>query len=69
MPLLAYLGQMLEKGGEFAVRIFPEGWVLGWNPLKFTLLLCLSVFGKFLVNFTDIHISLSHTVHNNMEYL
>ena len=25
---LARLGQMLEKRGEFAIRIFPEGWVL-----------------------------------------
>ena len=25
---LAYLGQMLEKGGRFTVRIFPEGWYL-----------------------------------------
>ena len=28
MPHLAYLGQILEKGGGFAVGIFPEGWVL-----------------------------------------
>ena len=26
MPHLAYLGQT-EKGGEFAVEIFPKGWV------------------------------------------
>ena len=25
---LAYLGQMLEKGGRFTVRIFPKGWYL-----------------------------------------
>ena len=24
---MPHLGQMLEKGGEFAARIFPEGWV------------------------------------------
>ena len=35
----------------------------------YSISLCLSVFGKFLVNFTDTHISLSHTVHNNMGYL
>jgi len=28
MPHLAYLGQMLGKGGEFTVRIFPKGCVL-----------------------------------------
>ena len=31
MPHLAYLGQMLEKGGGFAVRIFPRGWYLVAN--------------------------------------
>ena len=28
MPLLAYLGQMLQKGGRFAITIFPRGWYL-----------------------------------------
>ena len=28
MPHLAYLGQMLEKEGEFGIGIFPEGLVL-----------------------------------------
>ena len=28
MPHLAYLGQMLEKEGEFGIGIFPEGVVL-----------------------------------------
>ena len=68
-PHLAYLGQILEKGGGFAVRIFPEGLVLCRdcpNLLNHILLsfIVLSVFGKFFVNFTDNHISLSHTVHN-----
>ena len=31
MTHLAYLGQMLEKGGGFAIGIFPEGWVLSWD--------------------------------------
>ena len=34
---IVYLGQMLEKGGGFAVRIFPQGSVLSRdcpNPLK-----------------------------------
>ena len=31
MPHLAYLGQMLEKEGEFGIGIFPEGLVLSWD--------------------------------------
>ena len=30
----AYLGQMLEKGGGFADRIFPKGLVLSQNYLN-----------------------------------
>ena len=39
MPHLAYLGQILEKGGKFAVIIFPERSVLSRdcpNPLAAT---------------------------------
>ena len=47
----------------------PQNFWMPWTPLSKFLnpplsLLCLSVFGKFLMNFTDTHISLSHTVHN-----
>jgi len=28
MAHLAYLGQMLKKGGGLGIGIFPEGWVL-----------------------------------------
>ena len=31
MPHLAYLGQMLEKEGEFGIGIFPKGSVLSWD--------------------------------------
>ena len=71
--LLAYLGQMLEKGVGFAVGIFPKMLIMILsqdcpNPLKvhiYPLLLCLSIFGKFIVTLTDTHISLSHTVHDS----
>ena len=68
--ILAYLGQMLEKGG---IGIFPKRLVLNRdspNPLKLHIyiyifsFIVLSVFGKFFVNSTDIYVSLSHTVHN-----
>ena len=70
MPHLAYLGQMLEKGGGFVVGTFPKGLVLSRdcpNPLKlhiYSLLLCQVVKCLWFVNSTDTHISLSHTVHN-----
>ena len=72
MPHLAYPGADVgEIGGGFAVKIFPEGLVLSWdcpNLLElhnyiFTFV-ALNVCGKFIVNSTDIHISLSHTVHD-----
>ena len=31
MPYLTYVGQMSEKGGGYAVGIFPEGRVLSWD--------------------------------------
>ena len=64
MPYLVFLGQMFEKnGGGFAVGIFSEMLVLSWDTCMFSLVVfkCL---GKFLVNFTDTHISLLDTVYN-----
>ena len=43
MSVLAYLGQMLEKGGGYVIGIFPDGLVLSPNSLKlhiYSLLLC-----------------------------
>ena len=34
MPHLAYLGQMLEKEGEFGIGIFPEGLVLSLDCMS-----------------------------------
>ena len=54
---------MLEKGGGFAIRIFPKGLVLVPIPSN-GIHIVLSVFVKFFVNSTNTHISLSHTVHD-----
>ena len=42
----------------------PKGGYLVGIHSNLALSLCLSVFGKFLVNFTNTNISLSHPVHN-----
>ena len=34
MPHLAYLGQMLEKEGEFGIGIFPKGLVLSLDCMS-----------------------------------
>ena len=62
----AYLGQMLEKGGGFAVGIFPEGLALcGDCPNLTEIALYLIPSLASLETFWWItHISLSHTVHN-----
>ena len=55
LPHLAYLGQMLEKGGGYVIRIFPDGLVLSPNPLKWHILFTFVVLKNVFV---------SHTVHN-----
>ena len=66
IPHIAYLAQMLEKGGGFAIRIFSEGLALSKdcpNPLKWhtqSSFVVLNAFGKFFVTST-IPMSSCHT--------
>ena len=62
---------MLEKRGGFVVRIFPEGVASTQSRLSQSTQMAytfsfvvLNVFGRFFVNSTNTHISLSHTVHD-----
>ena len=55
-PTLHTWGQILEKGGGFAVRIFPEGWVLSRdcpNPLNHIYIIfhCVKYLWKILCEF------------------
>lgn len=56
----------VEKTGEFAVKLFPEGFVLSWNcptQMAYTFSFIV-VLRKILCEFHKYHISLSHTMHD-----
>ena len=64
---MAYLGQMLEKGGGYVVGIFPDGLVVSHNLLKlhiYSLLLCYQCLWKIYLNLgiPQIPISPGHTL-------
>ena len=54
-----------EKTGEFAVKTFPEGFVLSWDcPTQMAYAFSFIELRKILCEFHKYRISLSHTVHD-----
>ena len=55
----------VEKTGEFAIKIFPEGFVLSWDcPTQMAYTFSFIELRKILCEFHKYRISLSHTMHD-----